>query len=179
MALWTLKILLLRILTSHHNRLLNENWKKNVVLILKYSFFPTLQWLFIIISTVQKKTVSLDQRFDFTCLIANQNCAVVHAVPVILYLCKQPKKTNQIISHNIIFIFYLQVFFFKAQYVSGSVKLNLKELEQYVWVTKEEMKQYVSNDYYNAIAPALMDQLINITILMNFISHWLIINSVI
>lgn len=54
-------------------------------------------------------------------------------------------------------IFGSKVFFFKAQYVSGSVKLNLKELEQYVWVTKEEMKQYVSNDYYNAIAPALMD----------------------
>ncbi len=48
-----------------------------------------------------------------------------------------------------------QVFFFKAQYVSGTIKLNPNELEDFVWVTRGEMKDYVPSDYYNVIAPTL------------------------
>lgn len=52
---------------------------------------------------------------------------------------------------------FLQVFFFKAQFISGEVILNKNELEDYVWVTKQEMKDYVSLNYYNVISPALLE----------------------
>ena len=49
------------------------------------------------------------------------------------------------------------MFFLKAFYQSGSLKLDEKEVVDYVWVTKEEMKDYVSLDYYQAVKPILTD----------------------
>jgi len=51
------------------------------------------------------------------------------------------------------------VFFLKAQCRGGSaeVKLDQGELEDHVWVTREEMKNYVSQEYYRAVAPMLLD----------------------
>ena len=31
------------------------------------------------------------------------------------------------------------------------------ELDDYVWVTKDEMKGYVSDEYYKKVAPVLID----------------------
>lgn len=41
--------------------------------------------------------------------------------------------------------------------MSGEVCLNKSELEDHAWVTKEEMKHYVSPDYYSAVSHALVD----------------------
>ena len=48
-----------------------------------------------------------------------------------------------------------QVFFLKANYIGGDIQLNKKELEDYMWVTKKEMKDYVSEDFYSTISPVL------------------------
>ena len=41
--------------------------------------------------------------------------------------------------------------------MSGEVEINKEELEDYAWVTKEEMRNYVSQDYYSAISQALAE----------------------
>ena len=45
----------------------------------------------------------------------------------------------------------------KAIYQSGLIEPDGKELIDHIWVTKEEMKDYVSPDYYQAVIPILMD----------------------
>eukprot|EP00731_Ephydatia_muelleri_P020388 Em0013g115a len=50
-----------------------------------------------------------------------------------------------------------KVFFIKAQYLSGNVVVDNSELDDYVWVTKDEMKGYVSDEYYKKVAPVLID----------------------
>ena len=50
----------------------------------------------------------------------------------------------------------VKVFFLKAQLAGGSVSVDGRELEDHLWLTKEEMKDYVSQDYYKAVAPMLM-----------------------
>lgn len=61
------------------------------------------------------------------------------------YICTQ----TQTYTHT------LQVFFIKANYMSGEVKLNQDELVDYIWVTKEEMKDYVSQELYDCVSIAL------------------------
>ena len=51
----------------------------------------------------------------------------------------------------------VQVFFFKAQWRSGKVNINSDKLEDYAWVTKKEMQEFVSKDFYKAIEPVLLD----------------------
>ena len=51
----------------------------------------------------------------------------------------------------------VQVFFLKAMYRGGEIEVDNKELVDHVWVTKEEMKDYVSPDYYTTLAPILLD----------------------
>ena len=51
----------------------------------------------------------------------------------------------------------VQVFFLKAMYRGGEVEVDNKELVDHVWVTKEEMRDYVSPDYYTTLAPILLD----------------------
>lgn len=53
--------------------------------------------------------------------------------------------------------YIIQVFFFKAQWKGGKVNINANKLEDYAWVTKEEMKEFVSKDFYKAIEPVLLD----------------------
>lgn len=51
-----------------------------------------------------------------------------------------------------------KVFFLKAQYRGGEVVINPKEsLVDHVWLTKEELKSYVSEAYYESVAPSLID----------------------
>jgi large subunit ribosomal protein L46 len=47
------------------------------------------------------------------------------------------------------------VFFFKAYYESGPVELNKEELDDFAWVTKQEMREYVSPHYYRTVAKFL------------------------
>lgn len=49
-----------------------------------------------------------------------------------------------------------QVFFLKAQLLAGRVQLDDRELEDYLWLTKEEIRDYVSEDYYSAVEHTLM-----------------------
>ena len=50
-----------------------------------------------------------------------------------------------------------QVFFLKACYLSGVLQLDKQEVVDHMWVTKEEMSDYVSQDYYQAVQPILTD----------------------
>lgn len=50
-----------------------------------------------------------------------------------------------------------KVFFFKALYISGTVTLNSSELVDYLWVTKQEMKEYFSPEFYDNVEELLRD----------------------
>jgi len=45
-----------------------------------------------------------------------------------------------------------KVFFYGAQYLSGQVTLDNKELIDYLWVSRDELKEYFSKDYYDYIS---------------------------
>ena len=49
------------------------------------------------------------------------------------------------------------MFFLKAIHRGGEVSVDNEELVDYMWVTKEELKSYVSHDYYTAVAPMLFN----------------------
>lgn len=52
----------------------------------------------------------------------------------------------------------MQVFFLKAQYRGGGVSVNEEQgLEDHVWLTKKELKEYVSDNYYDSIVSSLID----------------------
>ena len=42
-------------------------------------------------------------------------------------------------------------------YRSGEVEVDNKELVDHIWVTKEELRDYVSADYYAALEPILLE----------------------
>jgi large subunit ribosomal protein L46 len=48
------------------------------------------------------------------------------------------------------------VFFVPALYLSGDVKVNGKEIIDYAWVTKEEMKDYLAPELYEKTKLFLM-----------------------
>jgi len=48
------------------------------------------------------------------------------------------------------------VFFFKAQWTGGEVQIS-EELDDYAWVTKDEMKQFVTPEFYKAVSPILLE----------------------
>ena len=45
----------------------------------------------------------------------------------------------------------------KAMHCGGEVEVDNKELVDHMWVTKEELRDHVSPDYYTALAPILLD----------------------
>lgn len=49
------------------------------------------------------------------------------------------------------------MFFYKASYLNGPVRLKKDELVDYAWVTKEEMAEYFEKDFYESIKDALLD----------------------
>jgi large subunit ribosomal protein L46 len=52
-----------------------------------------------------------------------------------------------------------QVFFMPVRAIRGSIKLNKEEgLVDYAWLTKEEIKDVVGEDYWEAVEPALSDR---------------------
>ena len=52
----------------------------------------------------------------------------------------------------------MQVFFLKAQYRGGGVSVNESQgLVDHVWLTKEEMRGYMSDGYFQAVGSSLID----------------------
>lgn len=49
------------------------------------------------------------------------------------------------------------MFFLKAQYRGGEIVLNQQKLVDHIWVTKHEMKQYVTDDYFASVGCTLID----------------------
>jgi large subunit ribosomal protein L46 len=45
----------------------------------------------------------------------------------------------------------------KAHIFAGQVKVDQKEIVDFAWVTKQEMKDFVSNDYYDAVKDMLSE----------------------
>ncbi|KAI1317104.1 54S ribosomal protein L17 mitochondrial [Mortierella claussenii] len=50
-----------------------------------------------------------------------------------------------------------KVFFMKAHIFAGQVQVDNKEIVDFAWVTKQEMKDYVSAEYYDAVKDMLSD----------------------
>ena len=52
----------------------------------------------------------------------------------------------------------VQVFFLKAQYRGGAVSVSENQgLVEHVWLTKKEMQDYVSDNYFRAVASTLIE----------------------
>ena len=53
----------------------------------------------------------------------------------------------------------LQVFFLKTQYRGGGVCVSREQgrLLDYVWLTKKEMKDYVTDEYFRSLGSALIN----------------------
>jgi len=50
-----------------------------------------------------------------------------------------------------------KIFFYKARYLRGPIRLNKEELEDHLWVTKQEMKEYFDPKFYEYVKDILMD----------------------
>ncbi|KAG0379287.1 54S ribosomal protein L17 mitochondrial [Mortierella sp. AD032] len=50
-----------------------------------------------------------------------------------------------------------KVFFMKAHIFAGQVEVDNKEIMDFAWVTKQEMKDYVTPEYYEAVQDMLSD----------------------
>ncbi|KAF9990306.1 54S ribosomal protein L17 mitochondrial [Mortierella antarctica] len=50
-----------------------------------------------------------------------------------------------------------KVFFMKAHIFAGQVQVDNKEIVDFAWVTKQEMKDYVAPEYYEAVKDMLSD----------------------
>jgi large subunit ribosomal protein L46 len=68
--------------------------------------------------------------------------------PVAYYKYRYPSRDDGFIG--------CKMFFMKAQYMSGHVTINNNIIDDHLWITKDELIHYLSNDYYKAISPALL-----------------------
>jgi len=50
-----------------------------------------------------------------------------------------------------------KLFFYKARYLRGPIRLNAEELEDHLWVTKQEMKEYFDPALYNYVSKIIME----------------------
>jgi large subunit ribosomal protein L46 len=53
--------------------------------------------------------------------------------------------------------FLEQVFFLKAHILAGQVHVDNREIIDFAWVTKQEMRDYVSPEYYAAVKDLLSE----------------------
>jgi large subunit ribosomal protein L46 len=51
-----------------------------------------------------------------------------------------------------------KVFFFKAQYIAGSLDYNKLKLEEFKWLGREELMSSLSQGYYRNISQFLIDE---------------------
>lgn len=49
----------------------------------------------------------------------------------------------------------MQVFFYHAEYLGGEVVLDGKELDDFAWVTRDELQEYFSPELYNYVRDML------------------------
>ncbi|KAG0256845.1 54S ribosomal protein L17 mitochondrial [Mortierella polycephala] len=87
---------------------------------------------------------------------SNMDLWFVGRVPIGHYNYKLPKDYVPKIQ-NTSAIKGTKVFFMKAHIFAGQVQVDDKEIVDFAWVTKQEMKDYVSSDYYEATKDMLSD----------------------
>ncbi|KAF9914436.1 54S ribosomal protein L17 mitochondrial [Lobosporangium transversale] len=84
----------------------------------------------------------------------NMDLWFVGRVPIGHYEYSHPKGTTSATS---IPLKGTKVFFMKAHIFAGQVQVDNQEIVDFAWVTKEEMKDYVSAEYYQAVKDMLSD----------------------
>ncbi|KAF9425366.1 54S ribosomal protein L17 mitochondrial [Podila epigama] len=85
---------------------------------------------------------------------SNMDLWFVGRVPIGHYNYKFPKVPK---SENNSSPTGAKVFFMKAHIFAGQAKVDNKEIVDFAWVTKQEMKDYVSKEYYEAVKDMLSD----------------------
>ncbi|KAF9580667.1 54S ribosomal protein L17 mitochondrial [Lunasporangiospora selenospora] len=88
---------------------------------------------------------------------SNMDLWFVGRVPIGHYAYSHPKGTMTK-SENPTPLKGSKVFFMKAHIFAGNVQIDNKEVVDYAWVTKDEMKSYVTPEYYEAVKDMLSDQ---------------------
>ncbi|KAF9353572.1 54S ribosomal protein L17 mitochondrial [Mortierella sp. NVP85] len=78
----------------------------------------------------------------------------VGRVPIGHYNYSHPKEYK---SESSVPVTGAKVFFMKAHIFAGQVQVDGKEVIDFAWVTKQEMKDYVSPEYYEAVKDMLSD----------------------
>ncbi|KAF9173387.1 54S ribosomal protein L17 mitochondrial [Mortierella sp. AD011] len=84
----------------------------------------------------------------------NMDLWFVGRVPIGHYIYSHPKNFKTEGENT---VKATKVFFMKAHIFAGQVQVDNKEIVDFAWVTKEEMKDYVSPDYYEAVKDMLSD----------------------
>ncbi|KAG0370669.1 39S mitochondrial ribosomal protein L46-domain-containing protein [Gamsiella multidivaricata] len=84
----------------------------------------------------------------------NMDLWFVGRVPIGHYMYSPPVGSMPESSANVKGI---KVFFMKAHIFAGQVQVDNKEIVDFAWVTKQEMKDYVSSEYYEAVKDMLSD----------------------
>jgi len=51
----------------------------------------------------------------------------------------------------------IKEFFFRSHYFGGELKMNSKIVKDYKWVSKEELKDYLDEEYYNSVIQLIYD----------------------
>ncbi|KAN0023854.1 hypothetical protein ACTFIV_008243 [Dictyostelium citrinum] len=51
----------------------------------------------------------------------------------------------------------IKEFFYRAHYFGGNFQINPKIVKDYLWVTKDELKEYFDEDYYNETVKLIFD----------------------
>ncbi|KAG0242253.1 39S mitochondrial ribosomal protein L46-domain-containing protein [Mortierella sp. GBAus27b] len=84
----------------------------------------------------------------------NMELWYVGRVPIGHYIYSHPKGTK---SESDVAIKGTKVFFMKAHIFAGQAQVDNKEIVDFAWVTKQEMKDYVAPEYYEAVKDMLSD----------------------
>ncbi|OMH79937.1 Glycogen [starch] synthase [Zancudomyces culisetae] len=124
---------------SNDLRSLERKLDRTLYLLVKYNGSKEKDWVFPEFDLGQEKSL-------FKCLVNNVNtqCGgnldawIVGRGPIGHFVEKDKK-----------------VFFLKAHLLAGSVQLNKKALSDYVWITKQEIQEHVTGDYWSKVKDML------------------------
>ncbi|KAF9432036.1 54S ribosomal protein L17 mitochondrial [Entomortierella beljakovae] len=84
----------------------------------------------------------------------NMDLWFVGRVPIGHYSYSHPKASK---PESAVSVKGTKVFFMKAHIFAGQVQVDNKEIVDYAWVTKQEMKDYVAPEFYDAVKDMLSD----------------------
>ncbi|ESO89945.1 hypothetical protein LOTGIDRAFT_124295, partial [Lottia gigantea] len=105
---------------------------------------PHSQWL-----DGESMRQTANRALDSQCGDQIKSCFIGNA-PCGFFKYKYPKKVvNESIGRK--------VFFFKALYENGPVKLKEGDVSDYLWVTKSELSDYMNKQYLNNISEFIVD----------------------